>query len=90
MAIIRGCTDSTAANYNPLATHDNGRCVASRHRNITGELVQELFAPGDNMRTSKISLTNTDATADIEIQAYTGTNIIGYAYFSEGTPLIAS
>ena len=31
-----------------------------------------------------------DATADIEIQAYTGTNTIGYAYFSEGTPLIAS
>ena len=31
-----------------------------------------------------------DATADVEIQAYTGTNIIGYAYFSEGTPLISS
>ena len=31
-----------------------------------------------------------DATADIEIQAYTGTNTIGYAYFSEGTPLISS
>jgi len=31
-----------------------------------------------------------DATADIEIQAYTGTNTISYAYFGEGTPLIAS
>jgi len=31
-----------------------------------------------------------DATADIEIQAYTGTNKIAYAYFCEGTPLIAS
>ena len=31
-----------------------------------------------------------DATADIEIQAYTGTNTISYAYFGEGTPLISS
>ena len=84
MAIIRGCTDSTAANYNPLATHDNGRCVASRHRNITGELVQELFAPGDNMRVSKISLTNTDPTHLGIVDLYIEKNQTGKFHLLKG------
>lgn len=80
MAIIRGCTDSTAANYNPLATHDNGRCVASRHHNITGELVQELLAAGDNIRTTNISLTNVNFGGSTLVDLYIEKQLAGKFY----------
>jgi len=80
MAIIRGCTDSTAANYNPLATHDNGRCVASKHHNVTGELVQELLAAGDNMRVSSISLTNVNFGGSTLVDLYIEKQLTGKFY----------
>ena len=90
MAIIYGCTDSTAANYNPLATHDNGHCIASKHHNVTGELVQELLAPGDNIRVSSISLTNVDSsttTVDAVVDLYIEKNLAGKFYLLKGVSI---
>ena len=80
MAIIYGCTDSTAANYNPLATNDNGHCIASKHHNVTGELVQELLAPGDNIRVSSISLTNTNFGGSTLVDLYIEKQLTGKFY----------
>ena len=80
MPIINGCTDSTAANYNPLATHDNGRCIASKHHNVTGELVQELLAAGDNTRVSSISLTNVNFGGSTLVDLYIEKQLTGRFY----------
>ena len=80
MPIIHGCTDSTAANYNPLATHDNGRCVPSKHRNITGELVQEILAPGDNARVSSVSLANVNFGGSTLVDLYIEKALTGKFY----------
>jgi len=47
---------------------------------IDAQVIGRLYA-GDWMFIPWVA---EDATADIEIQAYTGTNIITYAYFHEG------
>jgi len=80
MAIIHGCTDSTATNYNPLATNDNGLCIASKHHNVTGELVQELLAAGDNTRVSKISLTNVNFGGSMLVDLYIEKQLTGKFY----------
>jgi len=80
MPIIHGCTDSTAANYNPLATHDNGRCIAPKHYNITGELVQEIFAPGDNARLSSVSLANVNFGGSTLVDLYIEKALTGKFY----------
>ena len=79
-AIVYGCTDSTAANYNPLATNDNGGCIASRHHNVTGELVQELLAAGDNTRVSSISLTNVNFGGSTLVDLYIEKQLTGRFY----------
>ena len=79
-AIVYGCTDSTAANYNPLATNDNGHCIASKHHNVTGELVQELLAPGDNIRVSSISLTNANFGGSTLVDLYIEKQLTGKFY----------
>mgnify|MGYP003138879109 CR=1 FL=1 len=80
MPIIHGCTDSTAANYNSLATHDNGNCIASRHHNVTGELVQELLSAGDNTRVSSISLTNVNFGGSTLVDLYIEKALTGKFY----------
>ena len=80
MAIIYGCTDSNAANYNALATNDNGSCVASKHRNITGELTQELLKAGDNIQVSSISLTNVNFGGSTLVDLYMEKSITGKFY----------
>lgn len=45
----------------------------AKHFNITGELTQELLAPGDNVNISSISLTNVDSsttTVDSVVDLY--------------------
>ena len=79
-AIVNGCTDSTASNYNPLATHDNGHCIASRHHNITGELTQKLLAAGDNTRVSSISLTNVNFGGSTLVDLYIEKQLTGKFY----------
>ena len=42
----------------------------AQYFNISGELTQELLAPGDNVKVSKISLTNTHATTMCTVDLY--------------------
>jgi len=79
-SIIYGCTDSNAANYNALATNDNGSCIASKHRNITGELTQELLKAGDNTQVSSISLTNVNFGGSTLVDLYIEKSITGKFY----------
>jgi len=80
MAIIYGCTDSNAANYNALATNDNGSCIASKHHNITGELVQELLKAGDNTQVGLISLTNVNFGGSTLVDLYIEKQLTGKFY----------
>jgi hypothetical protein len=53
----------------------------AQHFNISGELTQELLAPGDDVKVNKISLVNTHAsllcTVDLYIEkALTGNSIL--------------
>ena len=55
----------------------------ARHFNITGELTQELLAPGDNTNVSSISLTNVDSTGtavDAEVDLYIEKTLTGKFY----------
>ena len=55
----------------------------ARHFNITGELTQELLAPGDNTNVSSISLTNVDSTGtavDAEVDLYIEKKLTGKFY----------
>ena len=55
----------------------------ARHFNITGELTQELLAPGDNAHVSSISLTNVDSTGtavDAEVDLYIEKKLTGKFY----------
>ena len=80
MAIIYGCTNPTSANYNSLATHDDGSCIASKHRNITGELVTELLAPGSNIGVSSVSLTNVNFGGSTLVDLYIEKQLTGKFY----------
>ena len=55
----------------------------ARHFNITGELTQELLAPGDNTRVSSVSLTNVDSTGtsvDAVVDLYIEKKLTGKFY----------
>ena len=55
----------------------------ARHFNITGELTQELLAPGDNTNVSSISLTNVDSigtAVDAEVDLYIEKKLTGKFY----------
>ena len=52
----------------------------ARHFNISGELTQELLAPGDNIGVSKISLTNTQKVAKCKVDLYIEKKLKGKFY----------
>ena len=44
--------------------------MATTHHNISGELTQELLAPGDNVMVKKISLTNVQKVSKCKVDLY--------------------
>ena len=62
----------------------------ARHFNITGELTQELLAPGDNAHVSSISLANVDSTGttvDAVVDLYIEKNLAGKFYLLKGVSI---
>ena len=52
----------------------------AKHFNITGELTQELLAPGDNVIVTSILLTNTDPTHTGIVDLYIEKKFTGKFY----------
>jgi hypothetical protein len=52
----------------------------AQHFNISGELTQELLAPGDGVRVNKISLTNTQKVAKCKVDLYIEKALTGKFY----------
>ena len=90
--LIYGCIDSTADNYNSLATVDDSSCVVSRHHNITGELTQELLPARAKIRLSSISLTNVHADTACYMDLYVERKMFGKFYLLKkiGLPIGAT
>ena len=82
MAIIYGCTNFNSANYNSLATVDDGSCIiaGTRLHNITGELTQQILAVGSNINVSSISLTNINFGCSPLIDLYIERQLAGKFY----------
>ena len=92
MAIIYGCTNSAATNYNQLATIDDGSClvIGTKHHNVTGELTKELLAVDSNTNVSSISLTNVDSsttTVDAVVDLYVERPLTGKFYLLKGVSI---
>jgi len=54
--------------------------MATLHHNISGELTQELLAPGDGVKVSKISLTNIHANTKCTVDLYIERQLVGKFY----------
>ena len=82
MAIIYGCTNFNSANYNSLATVDDGSCIiaGTRLHNITGELTQQLLAAGNNINISSLSLTNINFGGSALVDLYVERQLKGKFY----------
>jgi hypothetical protein len=52
----------------------------AQHFNISGELTQELLAPGDGVNVNKISLTNTQKIAECKVDLYIEKALTGKFY----------
>ena len=52
----------------------------AKHFNITGELTQELLAPGDNVNISSVSLTNVDSSYSSTVDLYIEKKLTGKFY----------
>ena len=61
--------------------------MATRHHNISGELIQELLAAGDNIRVSSISLSNIHASTTCTIDLYIKKAFTGKFYIMKGVEL---
>ena len=59
----------------------------AKHFNISGELTQELLAPGDNYGVSKISLTNTQKVSKCKVDLYIEKQLTGKFYLLKGVEL---
>jgi len=61
--------------------------MATLHHNISGELTQELLAPGDSVNVSKISLTNTQKVSKCKVDLYIEKKLTGKFYLLKGVEL---
>ena len=59
----------------------------AQYFNITGELTQELLAVGDNVKVSKISLTNIHATTMCTVDLHVERKLTGKFYLLKGIEL---
>tara|TARA_R110002020_G_scaffold92800_1_gene224273 strand:- start:932 stop:1447 length:516 start_codon:yes stop_codon:yes gene_type:complete len=59
----------------------------AKYFNISGELTQELLAPGDNYRTTKISLTNVQKVSSCKVDLYIEKKLTGKFYLLKGVEL---
>jgi|TARA_R100000084_G_C4631041_1_gene138367 hypothetical protein len=57
------------------------------HFNISGELTQQLLAPGDNVNVSKISLTNVQKVSECKVDLYIEKASTGKFYLIKGVEL---
>ena len=61
--------------------------MATLHHNISGELTQQLLAPGDNTNVSKISLTNIQKVSKCKVDLYIEKVLTGKFYLLKGVEL---
>jgi len=59
----------------------------ANHFNISGELTQQLLAPGDNVKVSKISLTNVQKVSKCKVDLYIEKALTGKFYLLKGVEL---
>jgi len=59
----------------------------AQHFNITGELTQELLAAGDNVKVTKISLTNIQKVSECKVDLYIEKALTGKFYLLKGVEL---
>ena len=61
--------------------------MAVRHHNISGELTQELLAPGDGVNVSKISLTNIQKVSTCKVDLFIKKALKGKFYLLKGVEI---
>ena len=61
--------------------------MATLHHNISGELTQELLAPGSGLKVSKISLTNTQKVSTCKVDLFIKKALKGKFYLIKGVEL---
>ena len=59
----------------------------AKYFNISGELTQELLAPGDNVRLSQISLTNVQKVSNCKVDLYIEKKLTGRFYLLKNVEL---
>ena len=59
----------------------------AKHFNISGELTQQLVAPGDNFNVSKVSLINVQKVSKCKIDLYIEKKLTGKFYLLKGIEL---
>ena len=64
--------------------------MATLHHNITGEITQELLAAGDNVKISKVSLTNVHSTNLVSVDLYIEKKLAGTFYLFKTLSIPAS
>ena len=61
--------------------------MATLYHNISGELTKELFAAGDDIRISSISLSNIHASTTCTVDLYIEKKLTGKFYIMKGVSL---
>jgi hypothetical protein len=61
--------------------------MATLHHNISGELTQELLAPGDGINISKISLTNIQKVSSCKVDLFIQKALTGKFYLLKGVEI---
>jgi len=61
--------------------------MATLHHSISGELTQELLAPGDGVKVGRISFTNTQKVSPCKIDVYIEKQLTGKFYLLKGVEL---